>query len=95
MEYNPNRQSENKLKIAVAVLGLLTIALGFLYFRERQNNRKIDEISSAHAQELLSANTKLDSIENQLNSKIIEIRKCHCISAHWRCNERSASKSRR
>lgn len=75
MEYNPNRQSENKLKIAVAVLGLLTIALGFLYFRERQNNRKIDEISSAHAQELLSANTKLDSIENQLNSKIIEIRK--------------------
>ena len=75
MEYNPNRQSENKLKIAVAVLGLLTIALGFLYFRERQNNRKIDEISSAHAQELLSANTKLDSIENQLNSKITEIRK--------------------
>jgi hypothetical protein len=75
MEYNPNRQSENKLKIAVAVLGLLTIALGFLYFRERQNNRKVEEISTIKAKELLSANTKLDSIENQLNSKIIEIRK--------------------
>jgi len=75
MEYNPNRQSENKLKIAVAVLGLLTIALGFLYFRERQNNRKVEEISSAQAKELLAANTKLDSIENQLNSKIVEIKK--------------------
>lgn len=75
MEYNPNRQSENKLKIAVAVLGLLAIALGFLYFRERQNNRKVEEISTSQAKDLLSANTKLDSIENQLNSKIIEIRK--------------------
>jgi hypothetical protein len=75
MEYNPNRQSENKLKIAVAVLGLLTIALGFLYFRERQNNRKVEEISTTQAKELLSANIKLDSIENQLNSKIVEIRK--------------------
>ena len=75
MEYNPNRQSENKLKIAVAVLGLLAIALGFLYFRERQNNRKVEEISTSQAKDLLSANTKLDSIENQLNSKIVEIRK--------------------
>jgi hypothetical protein len=75
MEYNPNRQSENKLKIAVAVLGLLAIALGFLYFRERQNNRKVEEISTTQAKELLTANTKLDSIENQLNSKIVEIRK--------------------
>ena len=75
MEYNPNRQSENKLKIAVAVLGLLAIALGFLYFRERQNNRKVEEISTSQAKELLSANIKLDSIENQLNSKIVEIRK--------------------
>lgn len=75
MEYNPNRQSENKLKIAVAVLGLLAIALGFLYFRERQNNRKIEELSTIQAKVLLSANTKLDSIENQLNNKIFEIRK--------------------
>jgi uncharacterized protein HemX len=75
MEYNPNRQSENKLKIAVAVLGLLAIALGFLYFRERQNNRTVEEISTTQAKELLTANTKLDSIENQLNNKIIEIKK--------------------
>lgn len=75
MEYNPNRQSENKLKIAVAVLGLLALALGFLYFRERQNNHKEEEISTSQAKELLSANIKLDSIENQLNSKIVEIRK--------------------
>ncbi|MBC7410735.1 MAG: hypothetical protein H7339_20305 [Arcicella sp.] len=75
MEYNPNRQSENKLKIAVAVLGLLALALGFLYFRERQNNSEVEEISTLKAKELLSANTKLDSIENQLNSKIIEIKK--------------------
>ena len=75
MEHNPNRQSENKLKIAVAVLGLLAIGLGFLYFRERQNNRKVEENSTTQAKELLSANTKLDSIENQLNYKIIEIKK--------------------
>lgn len=77
MEYNPNRQrqSENKLKIAVAVLGLLSLALGFLYVRERQNNHKVEEITTLQAKELLQANTKLDSIENQLNSKIIEIRK--------------------
>jgi hypothetical protein len=75
MEYNPNRQSENKLKIAVAVLGLLATALGFLYFRERQNNHKVQEISTTQAKELLTANTKLDSIENQLNNKIIEIKK--------------------
>ena len=75
MEYNPNRQSENKLKIAVAVLGLLALALGFLYFRERQNNRKVEEISTSKAKELLSANTKLDSIENQLNNKIVEIKR--------------------
>ena len=53
MEYNPNRQSENKLKIAVAVLGLLAIGLGFLYFRERQNNRKVEDISTTQAKELL------------------------------------------
>jgi len=75
MENNPNRQSENKLKIAVAVLGLLTIVLGFLYFRERQNNSKVEEISTSQAKEQLLANTKLDSIEKQLNSKIVEIRK--------------------
>ena len=75
MEYNPNRQSENKLKIAVAVLGLLALALGFLYFRERQDNHTVEEISTSQAKELLSANTKLDSIENQLNNKIVEIKK--------------------
>ena len=75
MEYNPNRQSENKLKIAVAVLVLLALALGFLYFRERQDNHKVEEISTSQAKELLSANTKLDSIENQLNNKIVEIKR--------------------
>lgn len=75
MEYNPNRQSENKLKIAVAVLALLAIILGFLYFRERQNNHSVEENPTIQAEELLSANTKLDSIENQLNYKIIEIKK--------------------
>ena len=64
MEHNPNRQSENKLKIAVAVLGLLAIGLGFLYFRERQNNRKVEEISTTQAKELFTENyprTKLMS----------------------------------
>jgi hypothetical protein len=75
MEYNPNRQSENKLKIAVAVLALLALGLGFLYLRERQNNRRTEEVSTSQAKELLQANTKLDSIENQLNNKIVEIRR--------------------
>ncbi len=74
MEYNPNRKSEQKLKIAVAVLAILTAALGFLYFSERQQNRKGEELTASQAKELLSANTKLDSIENQLNAKIVEIK---------------------
>ena len=53
MEYNPNRQSENKLKIAIAVLTILATALGFLYFRERQRNYKVEEISTSQAKELL------------------------------------------
>jgi hypothetical protein len=75
MEYNPNRQSENKLKIAIAVLTILATALGFLYFRERQRNYKVEEISTLQAKELLQTNTQLDSIENQLNNKIVEIKR--------------------
>lgn len=75
MEYNPNRQSENKLKIAIAVLIILATALGFLYFRERQRNYKVEEISTSEAKELLQTNTQLDSIENQLNNKIVEIKR--------------------
>ncbi|WP_026996024.1 hypothetical protein [Flectobacillus major] len=75
MEYNPNRQSEQKLKIAVAILAILTVALGFLYFRERQHNKSIEDLKSEHAEELLTANTKLDSIANQLNAKITEIKR--------------------
>jgi hypothetical protein len=75
MEYNPNRQSENKLKIAIAVLTILATALGFLYFRERQRNYKVEEISTSQAKELLQTNTQLDSIENQLNNKIVEIKR--------------------
>ena len=75
MEYNPNRKSENKLKIAIAVLTILATALGFLYFRERQRNYKVEEISTSQAKELLQTNTQLDSIENQLNNKIIEIKR--------------------
>lgn len=74
-EYNPNRQSEQKLKIAVAVLIILVTALGFLYFRERQFNKKNEELSILQAKDLLVANTKLDSIENQLSEKIIEIKR--------------------
>ncbi|MEA5138841.1 hypothetical protein [Arcicella rigui] len=75
MEHNPNRQSENKLKIAVAVLIFLVAALGFLYFRERQHNHANEELSIAQAKDLLQANTKLDSIEIQLNQKIVEIKR--------------------
>ncbi|MEA5258064.1 hypothetical protein VB264_09730 [Arcicella aquatica] len=74
-EYNPNRQSEQKLKIAVAVLIILVTALGFLYFRERQFNKRNEELGILHAKDLLVATTKLDSIENQLNAKIIEIKR--------------------
>ena len=74
-EYNPNRQSEQKLKIAVAVLIILVTALGFLYFRERQFNKRNDELGILQAKDLLVATTKLDSIENQLNTKIIEIKR--------------------
>ncbi|MDR6561198.1 MULTISPECIES: hypothetical protein [unclassified Arcicella] len=74
-EYNPNRQSEQKLKIAVAVLIILVTALGFLYFRERQFNKRNEELGILHAKDLLVATTKLDSIENQLNTKIIEIKR--------------------
>lgn len=75
MEHNPNRQSENKLKIAVAVLIFLVAALGFLYFRERQHNHANEELSILQAKDLLQANTKLDSIETQLNEKIVEIKR--------------------
>lgn len=75
MEYNPNRRSENKLKVAIAILALLVAALGFLYFRERQNNSKGQELTTLQAKELLQANTKLDSIESQLNAKIVEIKR--------------------
>ncbi|MBB6001654.1 hypothetical protein [Arcicella rosea] len=74
-EYNPNRQSEQKLKIAVAVLIILVTALGFLYFRERQFNKRNEDLSDLRAKDLLVASTKLDSIENQLNTKIIEIKR--------------------
>ncbi|MEA5426468.1 hypothetical protein [Arcicella lustrica] len=74
-EYNPNRQSEQKLKIAVAVLIILVTALGFLYFRERQFNKRNEDLSDLQAKDLLVASTKLDSIENQLNTKIIEIKR--------------------
>lgn len=74
-EYNPNRQSEQKLKIAVAVLIILVTALGFLYFRERQFNKRNEDLSNLQAKDLLVASTKLDSIENQLNTKIIEIKR--------------------
>lgn len=75
MEYNPNRQSEQKLKVAVAVLAMLTVALGYLYLRERQHNKDIEDLKLEHAEELLTANTKLDSIANQLNMKIAEIQR--------------------
>jgi hypothetical protein len=75
MEYNPNRQSENKLKVAIAVLTILATALIFLYFRERQRNNRVEEISTLQAKELLQTNTQLDSIENQLNNKMIEIKR--------------------
>ncbi len=74
-EYNPNRKSEQKLKVAVAVLIILVTALGFLYVRERQFNQRNEELSDLQAKDLLVANTKLDSIENQLNTKIIEIKR--------------------
>ncbi len=75
MEYNPNRKSEQKLKIAICVLGMLTVALGFLYLRERQHNKDIETLKSEHAEELLHANNKLDSIANQLDIKILEIKR--------------------
>lgn len=75
MEYNPNRKSEQKLKIAIGVLSVLVGILGFLYFRERQQNHKQTEISNGQAKELLQANIKLDSISSQLSSKIIEIKR--------------------
>ncbi|MEA5402186.1 hypothetical protein VB776_04645 [Arcicella sp. DC2W] len=74
-EYNPNRQSEQKLKIAVAVLIILVTALGFLYFRERQFNKRNEDLSNLQAKDLLVASTKLDSIEKQLNTKIVEIKR--------------------
>ncbi|MFC0185893.1 hypothetical protein SAMN04515674_11353 [Pseudarcicella hirudinis] len=72
-EYNPNRKSERKLKIAIAVLSALTFVLGFMYFREYQRNQKIESLSSTQKDDLNRATAKLDSISKQLDAKIIEI----------------------
>jgi myosin heavy subunit len=70
------RQSDKKnyftaaLVIMAALLGLL----GYLYFQERQKTQQTTTQLESKTKDLIATTTRLDSISNQLDAKIAEVK---------------------
>jgi UDP-N-acetyl-D-mannosaminuronic acid transferase (WecB/TagA/CpsF family) len=70
-----NTQNSNtKLKVAIGVMAAIIALLAYLYFAEKQNSATKDATIDAKTHELVTTNTKLDSISTQLDEKIAEIK---------------------
>lgn len=74
METNQRNSNDTKLKAAIGVMALIIGVLGYLYFQERQTNTSKDLVINTKTRELVTTTTKLDSISNQLDAKIAEIK---------------------
>ncbi|MCY7353277.1 MAG: hypothetical protein LH606_21890 [Cytophagaceae bacterium] len=70
------RQSNNRtyFTAALVVMAALLGLLGYLYYGERQKNQQSATQLEIKTRDLISTTTKLDSISNQLDAKIAEIK---------------------
>jgi prefoldin subunit 5 len=73
MENNQNN-NDTKLKVAIGIMAAIIALLGYLYFNEKKTNSAKDQVIISKTNELVSTNTKLDSISTQLDAKIAEIK---------------------
>ena len=69
-----NNNNDTKFKAAIAFLVAIIGLLGYLYFNEKKTNSAKDQVIISKTNELVSTNTKLDSISTQLDAKIAEIK---------------------
>ncbi len=73
MDNNQNN-NDTKLKVAIGIMAAIIALLGYLYFNEKKTNTAKDQIIIGKSNELLTTNSKLDSISTQLDAKIAEIK---------------------
>lgn len=76
MEYQSsgNDSKKNYFIAALVIMAGLIGLLGYLYYQERQKNEVKDGQLAAKTRDLITTNTRLDSISTQLDAKIAEIK---------------------
>ncbi|MBC7892071.1 MAG: hypothetical protein H7Y12_07670 [Sphingobacteriaceae bacterium] len=75
METQPRQNDKkNYFTAALVIMAALLALLGYLYFQERQKTEQAAVLVEAKTRDLISTTTKLDSISNQLDAKIAEIK---------------------
>jgi len=75
METQPRQNDKkNYFTAALVIMAALLALLGYLYFQERQKTQQTADLVETKTRDLIATTTKLDSISNQLDAKIAEIR---------------------
>lgn len=74
-EYNaePKKSGNSAKVVTAAVIGLLIVIMGVVWYMDYQEDQKRDEELAAKNSELLETYDKLDEMETQLNQRIAEI----------------------
>ncbi len=75
METQPRQNDKkNYFTAALVIMAALLALLGYLYFQERQKTDQASIQLETKTKDLIATTTKLDSISNQLDAKIAELK---------------------